>query len=138
MSQIDKEGGTHRTERLTNIDMAGGGGGWMVLSGNNTTSWLHLASWNLPDSQLSSESKMEPSVATSFIILFQIYIIKNSININSININLSSIFIHVVLIIRRSLILRVDATKILNSFHFFKSFPTLQISIRKCIHPSIF
>ena len=27
--------------------------GWTVLSGNNTTSWLHLASWNLPDSQLS-------------------------------------------------------------------------------------
>ena len=24
-----------------------------VLAGNNTTSWLHLASWNLPDSQLS-------------------------------------------------------------------------------------
>ena len=38
-------------------------GGWVVLSGNNTTSWLHLASWNLPDSQLSWESKMEPSVA---------------------------------------------------------------------------
>ena len=28
----------------------------------NATSWLHLASWNLPDSQLSLESKMEPSV----------------------------------------------------------------------------
>ena len=38
-------------------------GGWVVLSGKNTTSWLHLASWNLPDSQLSWESKMEPSVA---------------------------------------------------------------------------
>ena len=33
-------------------------GGWSK-SGNNTTSWLHLASWNLPDSQLSWESKME-------------------------------------------------------------------------------
>ena len=40
-------------------------GGWTVLSGNNTTSWLHLAGWNLPDSQLSWESKMEPSVAIS-------------------------------------------------------------------------
>ena len=30
---------------------------------NNTTSWLHLASWDLPDSQFSWESKMEPSVA---------------------------------------------------------------------------
>ena len=29
----------------------------------NTILWLHLASWNLPDSQLSWESKMEPSVA---------------------------------------------------------------------------
>ena len=25
--------------------------------------WLHLASWNLPDSQLSLESKTEPRVA---------------------------------------------------------------------------
>ena len=31
--------------------------GWVFLSRNITTSWLHLASWNLP------ESKMEPSVA---------------------------------------------------------------------------
>ena len=30
---------------------------------NNTTSWLHLASWNFPDSELSWETKMEPSVA---------------------------------------------------------------------------
>ena len=35
-------------------------GGWV---GNNATSWLHLTSGNLSDSQLSSESKMEPSVA---------------------------------------------------------------------------
>ena len=27
--------------------------GWPVIAGNNATSWLHLASWNLPDSQLS-------------------------------------------------------------------------------------
>ena len=28
-------------------------GGWPVLSGYNTTTWLHLASWNLQDSHLS-------------------------------------------------------------------------------------
>ena len=27
-------------------------GGWVYYSDNNATSWLHLASWNLPDSQL--------------------------------------------------------------------------------------
>ena len=27
--------------------------GWMVYQDNNATPWLHLASWNLPDSQLS-------------------------------------------------------------------------------------
>ena len=27
--------------------------GWMVLCNYNATSWLHLASWNLPDSQLN-------------------------------------------------------------------------------------
>ena len=32
---------------------------------HSTTSWLHLACWNLPDSQLSRQSKMEPSVAIS-------------------------------------------------------------------------
>ena len=41
----------------------GWAGGWVVLSGNNNTSWLHIASWNLPDSLLGRESKMEPSVA---------------------------------------------------------------------------
>ena len=30
------------------------------VSDYSTTSWLHLESWNLPDSQLSWESKMEP------------------------------------------------------------------------------
>ena len=40
------------------------GGGWF-LSENITTSLLHLASWDLPDFQISWESKMEPSVATS-------------------------------------------------------------------------
>ena len=41
------------------------GGGWVGgwFHQNNATSWLHLASWNLPDSQLSWVSKMEPSVA---------------------------------------------------------------------------
>ena len=32
-------------------------------SENQATLWLHLASWNLPDSQLGYKSKMEPSVA---------------------------------------------------------------------------
>ena len=36
-------------------------GGFMIE--NNATLWLHLASWNLPDFQLSWKSKMEPSVA---------------------------------------------------------------------------
>ena len=55
----------HCTTLKEKIYMVGWvGGGWVVIpSGNNTTSWLHLASWNLPDSQLSWESKMEPSVA---------------------------------------------------------------------------
>ena len=38
--------------------------GRVILSGNYTTLWLHLANWNLEDFQLCSESKMEPSVAT--------------------------------------------------------------------------
>ena len=52
-------------------------GGWMdgwmdgwVFTGNNATSWLHLASWNLPDSQLNWESKMEPSVAITWIMIW--------------------------------------------------------------------
>ena len=43
-------------------NLGGGVGG--CLTGNIATPWLHLASWSLPDSQLSWESKMEPSVAT--------------------------------------------------------------------------
>ena len=30
------------------------GGGWFLVE-NNATLWLHLASWNLPDSQLSKK-----------------------------------------------------------------------------------
>ena len=37
--------------------------GWMIPTGNIATLWLHLARWNLLDSQLSWVSKMEPSVA---------------------------------------------------------------------------
>ena len=33
--------------------VAGWVGGWVVYQSNNATLWLHLASWNLPDSQLS-------------------------------------------------------------------------------------
>ena len=39
--------------------------GWVIPSGNDATSWLHLASWKMLDSQLSLESKMESSVAKS-------------------------------------------------------------------------
>ena len=70
-------GGTHQTERLQTLIWSVGwpdrhrggdapdgktnkqvfqnlGGGWVgVLTENNATPWLHLASWNLPDSQLS-------------------------------------------------------------------------------------
>ena len=35
-------------------------GGWFHQ--NNATLWLHLASWNLPDFQLSWKSNTEPSV----------------------------------------------------------------------------
>ena len=34
--------------------------GWLIPLENTTTTWLHLASWNLQDSELSWESKMEP------------------------------------------------------------------------------
>ena len=44
-------------------NLTGWVGGWPIPSGNITTSWLHLASWNLLDFQLSWKSKMEPSVA---------------------------------------------------------------------------
>ena len=39
---------------------AGGSADGWVLTGNNATPWLHLASWSLTNSQLSWESKMEP------------------------------------------------------------------------------
>ena len=38
-------------------------GGCVDYQSNNATLWLHLASWDLPDSQLSWEFKIEPSVA---------------------------------------------------------------------------
>ena len=52
IEQMKKTGGGHRTSA------AGGrpGGwvaGWVVYQSNNVTLWLHLASWNLPISQLS-------------------------------------------------------------------------------------
>ena len=40
-------------------------GGWGSVE-NNATLWLHLASWNLPDSQLSWESKMEPECGKKY------------------------------------------------------------------------
>ena len=36
----------------------------MVPLENQATLWFHLTSWNLLDSQLCRESKMEPSLAT--------------------------------------------------------------------------
>ena len=56
----EKQGGGHRTIRLTSVLRVGGR---VVFQDNNATRWLHLASLNLPDSQLSWESKMERSVA---------------------------------------------------------------------------
>ena len=44
-------------------------GGWIdggmggFLSGNNITLWLHLASWDFPNFQISLKSKMDLSVA---------------------------------------------------------------------------
>ena len=57
---------------------AGWGAGWLAgsVSDYSTTSWLHLASWNLPDPQLSWESKMEPRVAINSLfgyVLMKIY-----------------------------------------------------------------
>ena len=53
-------------------------GGWLLVH-DKATSWLHLASWNLPDSQLRCESKMDPSVAKVKHIsaAFEILIIKS-------------------------------------------------------------
>ena len=48
--------------------MAGWVAGWVAgwfLTENIATLWLHLASWDLLDFQLSRESKMEQSVAIS-------------------------------------------------------------------------
>ena len=45
----------------------GGGWGWSKLD-HKATLWLHLASWNLPNSQLSWESKMEPKCGKKEII----------------------------------------------------------------------
>ena len=54
------DGGMNRVGTPHNIEIkielggrVGSGLVGSVLAGNNTTSWLHLASWNLPDSQLS-------------------------------------------------------------------------------------
>ena len=65
--QMFKLGWGHRTrsKMFETTNTMGRVGGWWVgnYSDNNAFLWLHLASWNLPDSQLSRESKMEPSVA---------------------------------------------------------------------------
>ena len=53
------------TDEIQDLQNLPGGwvDGWPIIAGNNTTPWLHLASWNLPDSQFGWESKMEASVA---------------------------------------------------------------------------
>ena len=38
---------------LPGVWMGGWVDGWPVIAGNNATLWLHLASWNLLESQLS-------------------------------------------------------------------------------------
>ena len=55
-------GGTPHNPHDTSV-LRGWVGGWVVYQDNNATPWLHLASWNLPDSQPSWVSKMEPNVA---------------------------------------------------------------------------
>ena len=53
-----KGGDRHNRWNLPDFQLPNIGGGWMagwlggILTENNATSWLHLASWNLPDSQL--------------------------------------------------------------------------------------
>ena len=69
--------------KIRDIQNIGGGwvdgwmGGWF-LTGNNTTSWLHLASWNLQDFQLSWKSNMKPSVA-----IYEIKYSKGCIELNT-------------------------------------------------------
>ena len=47
--RTDEKGrGGHRTSAAGGLP-----GGRVVYQSNNATLWLHLASWNLPDSQLS-------------------------------------------------------------------------------------
>ena len=53
------EGGTPH-KRIEQMKKTGGDtaqvlrvGGWVVYQSNNATLWLHLASWNFPNSQLS-------------------------------------------------------------------------------------
>ena len=59
MGGMNGVGTPHNIERKTELGgrvgsgRVGSGLAGSVLAGNNTTSWLHLASWNLPDSQLS-------------------------------------------------------------------------------------
>ena len=60
---LKAEGGAPHIFKLTWVGAAGRVES--VMTKTYTTSWLHLASWNLLDSQLSLESEMESSVAKS-------------------------------------------------------------------------
>ena len=50
-----------RTPNKIQICLRSSWGGWSEAN-DNAMLWLHLASWNLQDSQLGLESKIEPSV----------------------------------------------------------------------------
>ena len=54
LSLVDIQSATEENQDFQNLP-GGWVGGWGdgYSAGNNTTSWLHLASWNLPDFQLS-------------------------------------------------------------------------------------
>ena len=44
-----------------------------ILTGNNTTSWLHLASWNLPDSQKIQNGAEDDNTHVRYLRLKQQY-----------------------------------------------------------------
>ena len=53
--QLSSQSNNHMVGRVAGLVV-----GRVVLSENITTLWLHLTSWNLPDSQLNWEFKMGP------------------------------------------------------------------------------
>ena len=53
IEQMKKTGGDTAQVLRVGGRVGGWPGGRVVYQSNNATLWLHLASWNLPDSQLS-------------------------------------------------------------------------------------